>query len=222
VRDACLIPTYDAPELGYIKESSNEQYVPDVFYKEKDKYGNEITQLARPLPVEYLLTDMSVAFPKEQIYTFAALNNTNNPFPSCNRENLGELQDLSTLASYMSQYTEEQFLQAVSDFNVLYFLCNCDVLPLREHMAPLLEAVKTSNVANALQWSHGEQWSTMQHLLQASAPSPTSLGATGRSESFVGANASPLPPIGSTWQCAHCTYINASPDTCAMCGLPKQ
>lgn len=33
VRDACLIPTYDAPELGYIKESSNEQYVPDVFYK---------------------------------------------------------------------------------------------------------------------------------------------------------------------------------------------
>lgn len=80
----------------------------------------------------------------------------------------GELQDLSTLASYMSQYTEEQFLQAVSDFNVLYFLCNCDVLPLREHMAPLLAAVKTSNVANALQWSHGEQWSTMQHLLQAS------------------------------------------------------
>ena len=33
VRDRCLIPTYDAPELGYIKESSNQQYVPDVFYK---------------------------------------------------------------------------------------------------------------------------------------------------------------------------------------------
>lgn len=33
VRDDCLIPTRDAPELGYIKESSNEQYVPDVFYK---------------------------------------------------------------------------------------------------------------------------------------------------------------------------------------------
>ena len=33
VRDDCLIPTKDAPELGYIKESSNEQYVPDVFYK---------------------------------------------------------------------------------------------------------------------------------------------------------------------------------------------
>ena len=33
VRDECLIPTIDAPELAYVKESSNEQYVPDVFYK---------------------------------------------------------------------------------------------------------------------------------------------------------------------------------------------
>ena len=33
VRDECLLPTIDAPELGYTKESSNEQYVPDVFYK---------------------------------------------------------------------------------------------------------------------------------------------------------------------------------------------
>ncbi len=33
VRDDCFIPTKDAPELGYIKESSNTQYVPDVFYK---------------------------------------------------------------------------------------------------------------------------------------------------------------------------------------------
>jgi len=33
VADDCLIPTRDAPELGYIKESTNKQYVPDVFYK---------------------------------------------------------------------------------------------------------------------------------------------------------------------------------------------
>ena len=33
VRDNCLVPTKDAPELGYVKESCNEQYVPDVFYK---------------------------------------------------------------------------------------------------------------------------------------------------------------------------------------------
>ncbi len=33
VRDECFIPTKDAPELGYVKESSDQQYVPDVFYK---------------------------------------------------------------------------------------------------------------------------------------------------------------------------------------------
>ena len=33
VRDECLVPTVDAPELAYVKESSNEQYVPDVFFK---------------------------------------------------------------------------------------------------------------------------------------------------------------------------------------------
>lgn len=89
VRDECLLPCKDAPELGYAKESSPEQYVPDVFYKvrrrprsdalrlllqmccsvrsfsppsiqkDKDKFGNDVTFLARPLPVEYLIIDVS-------------------------------------------------------------------------------------------------------------------------------------------------------------------
>lgn len=33
VRDGCLVPTKDAPELGYVIESSDKQYVPDVYYK---------------------------------------------------------------------------------------------------------------------------------------------------------------------------------------------
>lgn len=33
VRDNCLVPTLDAPELGYVRESTPEQLVPDVFYK---------------------------------------------------------------------------------------------------------------------------------------------------------------------------------------------
>lgn len=132
VRDECLLPCKDAPELGFAKESSPEQYVPDVFYKvrlhpcsnslcwngtihnihwfvvyvfekwlsikqigsewghpdtyyyevyyesvppdvfvltrlflppsipkDKDKFGNDVTFLARPLPVEYLIIDVS-------------------------------------------------------------------------------------------------------------------------------------------------------------------
>ncbi|KAF7280486.1 hypothetical protein GWI33_005827 [Rhynchophorus ferrugineus] len=33
VKDNCLLPTKDAPELGYVRESSDKQYVPDVYYK---------------------------------------------------------------------------------------------------------------------------------------------------------------------------------------------
>lgn len=39
VRDECLLPCRDAPELGYAKESSSEQYVPDVFYKASISIG---------------------------------------------------------------------------------------------------------------------------------------------------------------------------------------
>jgi nuclear protein localization family protein 4 len=44
--------------------------VPDVFYKVKDSYGNEVTKIARPLPVEYLLIDVPVASAKEATYSF--------------------------------------------------------------------------------------------------------------------------------------------------------
>ena len=33
VRDGCLMPTKDIPELGYVVESTDKQYVPDVYYK---------------------------------------------------------------------------------------------------------------------------------------------------------------------------------------------
>lgn len=33
VRDDCLVPTRDAPELAYVRQSSAEKYIPDVFFK---------------------------------------------------------------------------------------------------------------------------------------------------------------------------------------------
>lgn len=44
VRDSCLIPTKDASELGYIKESSDKQYVPDVYYKVSNKIKKKLFQ----------------------------------------------------------------------------------------------------------------------------------------------------------------------------------
>nr|XP_020856501.1 nuclear protein localization protein 4 homolog isoform X3 [Phascolarctos cinereus] len=44
VRDECLLPCRDAPELGYAKESSSEQYVPDVFYKDFHSLATYLSQ----------------------------------------------------------------------------------------------------------------------------------------------------------------------------------
>uniref|UniRef100_A0A672K9G8 Nuclear protein localization protein 4 homolog n=1 Tax=Sinocyclocheilus grahami TaxID=75366 RepID=A0A672K9G8_SINGR len=44
VRDECLLPCRDAPELGYAKESSTEQYVPDVFYKDFHSLATYLSQ----------------------------------------------------------------------------------------------------------------------------------------------------------------------------------
>lgn len=41
VRDSCLVPTIDVPELGYIRDSSQQQYVPDVFYKASRWQGGQ-------------------------------------------------------------------------------------------------------------------------------------------------------------------------------------
>lgn len=38
VRDNCLVPTKDAPELGYVRESTDKQYVPDVYYKVSETF----------------------------------------------------------------------------------------------------------------------------------------------------------------------------------------
>jgi len=56
-----------------------------------DKYSNEVTQLARPLPVEYLLVDMPAAFPVDLAFTFYADANV-RPFPMANRSDIGEIQ----------------------------------------------------------------------------------------------------------------------------------
>ena len=95
----------DAPELAYIVESSEAQYIPDVFFMEKDEYGNEIKKIGRPLPVEYLLIDVPVTTPLQVVVcdceylfcvlwiwflfqplqTFHTLPAGKNPFPVENR-----------------------------------------------------------------------------------------------------------------------------------------
>ena len=85
VRDEILVPTKDAPELAYVIESTEEKYVPDVFFMERDKYKNEVKKIGRPLPVEYLLLDVTVSAPIEPQATLSVLSGDRKHFPVENR-----------------------------------------------------------------------------------------------------------------------------------------
>ena len=102
-----------------------------IVFQEKDEYGNEITKIGRPLPVEYLLVDMPVSSPITPVSTFSVLNGDKKHFPVENRMLESSLQDFNSFAQYMSQFRSAEFLQALSDLHVLLFLAGNDIMPLR-------------------------------------------------------------------------------------------
>ncbi|XP_016932877.4 nuclear protein localization protein 4 homolog isoform X2 [Drosophila suzukii] len=224
VRDNCLIPTKDAPELGYVRESTDKQYVPDVFYKEKDQYGNEVQRLARPLPVEYLLVDVPASTPLQPIYTFTEYDKRQQ-FPIENRYIDGHLQDFNALSCYLSAWGDEEFLEAISDFHLLVYLYKMDMLPLRQHMGPLLEAVRTKNPNQAEQFKIEDVWKLLESLIQASSGGSggtTSYPSGGASANAGNAGSEAMDLDANTWTCNHCTFINRGELTsCEICSLPR-
>ncbi|CAB3373337.1 Hypothetical predicted protein [Cloeon dipterum] len=234
VRDNCLVPTKDASELGYIKNSTNEQYVPDVFYKVTDEYGNEVQRLARPLPVEYLLVDVPASTPLSPQFTFLANQSVHNRthFPIENRLVDNQIQDFNALTTYYQQFNllnggsntaemARKFLEAVSDFHVLLYIATMEMLPLKGHMAPLLEAVRSEDAEAAWTWSRTSQWTTVEQLMLAAAGSDMSARS-----SFLPMNEAPpqIPPLPSAapWVCNYCTFENqAQHSSCEMCNLPR-
>nr|CAI5849971.1 unnamed protein product [Callosobruchus analis] len=49
-----------------------------------------------------------------------------------------------------------------------------DMLPMREYLAPLLDAIRTENRDKVVEWSTSEQWATIEQLIAASSPPPSS------------------------------------------------
>lgn len=212
VKDNCLLPTVDAPELAYVKESSNEQYVPDVFYKIKDTYGNEIIQIARPLPIEYLLVDVPVSTPNEPQFTFYA-HASIKPFPVENRPLDEHVQDFQQMVQYMRQFKLDQFLEAVSDFHLLIFMATMEFLPMMDQLGPLLDAIKNKDKILAAKWK-SECFETCQQLLDDEGFSVP------QSESSVN-NSAQSSSESALWICSYCTFLNQPQvSTCEMCSLP--
>ncbi|KAK4702731.1 nuclear protein localization protein 4, partial [Phenoliferia sp. Uapishka_3] len=64
--EADMIEASVDPGVVRVKEEIATRYIPDVFYRYKNKYGIEVKESAKPcFPVEYLLVNVTHGFPKQ-------------------------------------------------------------------------------------------------------------------------------------------------------------
>jgi hypothetical protein len=107
-------------------------------FQEKDTYGNEVSRLGRPLPVEYLLLDVPASTPVTPTYTFNS-DPAKQPFPVENRLLDGDIQDFNALNQYLSQFNSNEFFTAINDFHLLLYIATMDMLPMKEYMGAVAE-----------------------------------------------------------------------------------
>ncbi|OQR70612.1 nuclear protein localization protein 4-like [Tropilaelaps mercedesae] len=215
VKDNCLVPTQDAPELAWVKESSNEQYVPDVFYSTKDQYGNEVQKRAQPLPVEYLLVDVPVSSPNQPVNTFRS---EGPQFLVENRSILDQIQDLVSVNQYLRNFTaNKDLLSAARDFHFLLYIATLDVVHIP--LDGLLEAVRNQDANACGNWaSRCEQWQTFETILSSMGSPDADMANAGGLDGTASSK-----DVGPSWNCAHCTFTNiVSTSTCEICSLPRR
>ncbi|KAL4707550.1 hypothetical protein ACJJTC_000302 [Scirpophaga incertulas] len=214
VRDGVLLPTRDAPDLGYVRECSDKQYVPDVYYKERDAYGNDVCVRAQRLPVAYLVVDVPAGVAAAPAPTFCP----RAAFPPAHRPLSNHLQTLKALHDHIT--ISQNFLEAMSDLHVLVYLGTNEALPLSiDALAPLLDAVRDRDEAAALRWAAEPDPATLLQLAKAAAEGGD--GAHRAHTNSAGSGSSSGAP-GSLWTCTFCTFHNEPRrDACDMCAMPR-
>ncbi|KAI6656894.1 Nuclear protein localization protein 4-like protein isoform X1 [Oopsacas minuta] len=215
VRDDCLVPCLDASELGYIRESTSKQYVPDVYYKTTIQ-KREITLIGKPLPMDFMLLDIPVSAPmSDQLQQGMKLLGRADPFPIENRESARQLQNNNTLIAHLSAQPPNQFIGTIADFHLLFFLTTTDLTDLTPHLPELCDGIRRENVVQVYNWKESNPaWRTIEECVRITSEtlSPRSMQ-----------QGPPTYPSGSVlWSCKECTFFNSSGDqTCSMCGTRK-
>ncbi|GAA6004963.1 hypothetical protein JCM11491_002291 [Sporobolomyces phaffii] len=93
--DADMVEASVDPGVVRVKEEGPERYIPDVFYRYKNKYGLEVKDNAKPcFPVEYLIVNVSHGFPLSPNPLFTSPT----PFTHENRTGLSD-QTLSAVSA---------------------------------------------------------------------------------------------------------------------------
>ncbi|KAJ3034019.1 nuclear protein localization protein 4, partial [Rhizophlyctis rosea] len=159
VRDEIVEASVEAGKLR-VKESTNAQYVPEVFYKFKNEYNLMIKEAAKPtFPVEYLLVTLTNGKPLEPKETFISPNS----FPIENREALSG-QDWRTLYEHLTAGGRGLSIN-LSDFHLLLYIWSLGLLEEADYKLAL-ELVRTRDENLAVELTQRPSWKSMGVMLQ--------------------------------------------------------
>lgn len=100
------------------------RYIPEVFYRRINEYGASVQENAKPsFPVEYLFVTLTHGFPVNSEPRFLK-----NVFPVEHRDLIGETQEPRDLQKQLKATSEGDSAARISDFHLLAFVKNLDVL----------------------------------------------------------------------------------------------
>ncbi|KAJ3190695.1 nuclear protein localization protein 4 [Irineochytrium annulatum] len=139
------------PSLMRVRPSSNEQYIPEVFYRYKNKYGLMVQESAKPtFPVEYLLVTLSHGFPQTPKPAF-----TSTSFPVENRVGEG-----GGLPAFKQRLDSGKLVDVLSDFHLILFLRMSQILDEAD-FAVLASVARDRREEDARKLEESGGWQTL-------------------------------------------------------------
>ncbi|CCD24240.1 nuclear protein localization protein 4 NDAI_0C05810 [Naumovozyma dairenensis CBS 421] len=171
--DATMISGSTHPSMAYINETTNDRYVPEIFYMKKNEYGLTVKENAKPaFPVDYLLVSLTHGFPIDD--TVSGKFRTIQGFPWANRQSMGQSQDYQELKKYIYQSAIAGDFNVlhdrISNFHFLLYVHTLQILSEDEWALLVIAASsKTEFEEPLLQLVSTAGWQTLVMILQESS-----------------------------------------------------
>lgn len=199
-----------------VKKMSDLQYVPEIFYSEKNEYNAQVTLAALPsFPLDFLLVNVSSGTPanvSETMFASTSMSGSDG-FPIENRQ---ITQNFDVVAKHINPSSFSSMLQILSDFHFLYYIASSDRFNLQPVLDQICTAVSQKDQAMADSIKETPEWKKFTSLVQSSTSSNS--GNRGGGSSMMGDD-----NIMVGFTCKMCTFQNSRPSgDCEMCGIPDQ